>query len=152
MVRAIPSSLDFAKCSYFTSIVISSYTMTFLCGCTAPLISMKRRRVVIEHEAKKYSRHNNKLLAIPFAANQFQVRSIPFSRDHVWGRRNLLGGGAEPFTLNGNHPSFRSTPFRNRSLNGSSRSLQFKINVHLRCHRYVYGGANISLHCKKCMF
>ena len=68
MVLAIPSSLDCTKCRYFTSIVISGYT--FLCGCTAPFIRMKSRRLVIEHEAKKESRHNNKLLGISFAANQ----------------------------------------------------------------------------------
>ena len=61
---------------------------TFLCGCTAPFIRMKSRRVVVEHVAKKASKHNiiihNKLLGISFKANQlFQVRSIPFSRDLV---------------------------------------------------------------------
>ena len=59
---------------------------TFLCGCTAPFIRMKSRRVVVEHVAKKASKHNiihNKLLGISFTANQlFQVRSIPFSSEN----------------------------------------------------------------------
>ena len=94
MVLAIPSSLDFTKCRYFTSTVYPT-SSTFLCGCTAPFIRMKSRRLVIEHEVKKESRHNNKLLGISFAANQlFQVRSIPFSS--VGAAKTYWGGTVHP--------------------------------------------------------
>ena len=74
MVWAIPSSLDFTKCRYFTSTVYPT-SSTFLCGCTAPFIRMKSRRVVVEHVAKKASKHNiiahDKLLGILLTANQY---------------------------------------------------------------------------------